>query len=237
MSAQRTGIKISRWRETRTVDHKKNEVLLQNFLYILRMDELFEWIWTRDKNRNKNKKEKKKGRTEKFTFDATRLVTIGQKTIVEVVTAEKTSGKCFLPENCNISSVLSIHIINLLLLNNFYPAISYRRDQKESDELLYTIWSLVMVRNQLVRRKWLTSSAVKDVDSRWPWHDASLSNSRPWSSLKSVLLLLRPGYIYSTRSHFNSLSRRAPKDGLPMHLLSFHSTFLTENTNRSISTF
>ena len=40
-------------------------------------------------------------------------------------------------------------IINLLLLNNFHPVMSYRRVQKESDELLYTIWSLVMVRNQL----------------------------------------------------------------------------------------
>ena len=40
-------------------------------------------------------------------------------------------------------------MINLLLLNNFYPVISYRRVQKESDGLLYTVWSLVMVRNQL----------------------------------------------------------------------------------------
>ena len=37
-------------------------------------------------------------------------------------------------------------IINLLLFNNFYPVISYRRVQKESDKLLYTVWSLVMVR-------------------------------------------------------------------------------------------
>ena len=27
--------------------------------------------------------------------------------------------------------------------------ISHRRDQKESDELLYTVWSLVTVRNRL----------------------------------------------------------------------------------------
>ena len=32
--------------------------------------------------------------------------------------------------------------------NNFCPVISYWV-QKESDELLYTAWSLVMVRNQL----------------------------------------------------------------------------------------
>ena len=40
-------------------------------------------------------------------------------------------------------------IINLLLVNNFYPVTTYRRVQKESDELLYTVWSFVMVRNQL----------------------------------------------------------------------------------------
>ena len=37
-------------------------------------------------------------------------------------------------------------IINLLPFNNFYH---YRQVQKESDELLYTVRSLVMVRNQL----------------------------------------------------------------------------------------
>ena len=43
-------------------------------------------------------------------------------------------------------------MINLLILNNFYPVveISYRRVQKESDELLCTARSLVMVRNQLL---------------------------------------------------------------------------------------
>ena len=41
-------------------------------------------------------------------------------------------------------------IINLLLLsNNFYLAISYRRVRKEIDELLYTVWSLVMVREPI----------------------------------------------------------------------------------------
>ena len=39
-------------------------------------------------------------------------------------------------------------MINLLLLGNFY-AVTYRWIQKESDELLCTTWSLVMVRNQL----------------------------------------------------------------------------------------
>ena len=40
-------------------------------------------------------------------------------------------------------------MMNLLLFNNFYPVITYRRVQKESDELLYTVRSLVMVRSQL----------------------------------------------------------------------------------------
>ena len=39
--------------------------------------------------------------------------------------------------------------MNLSRLNNFYPVMSHRRVQKESDELLYTVWSLVTVRNQL----------------------------------------------------------------------------------------
>ena len=46
-------------------------------------------------------------------------------------------------------------IINLSLLNHFYPVVSYRRvkkkkkkeKEKESDELLYTARSLVTVRN------------------------------------------------------------------------------------------
>ncbi|CAD1479221.1 unnamed protein product, partial [Heterotrigona itama] len=33
-----------------------------------------------------------------------------------------------------------------MMINNFYPTISLRRVRKESDELLHTIWSLVMVR-------------------------------------------------------------------------------------------
>ena len=40
-------------------------------------------------------------------------------------------------------------LINLLLLNNFYPVISYQRVHEESDELFCTVWSLVTVRNQL----------------------------------------------------------------------------------------
>ena len=40
-------------------------------------------------------------------------------------------------------------MISASLLKNFYPVISYRRVQKESDDLLCTVWSLVMVRNQL----------------------------------------------------------------------------------------
>ena len=44
-------------------------------------------------------------------------------------------------------------MINLLLLDNFYPVILKEKPtnwkEKESDELLCTVWSLVMVRNQL----------------------------------------------------------------------------------------
>ena len=40
--------------------------------------------------------------------------------------------------------------MNLLLINDFYPVIMPTRSNgKESDELLYTVRSLVMVRNQL----------------------------------------------------------------------------------------
>ena len=46
-----------------------------------------------------------------------------------------------------LSVIQTKQIINLLLLNN-YPMI-YRRVQTESDELLYTVRSLVTVRNQL----------------------------------------------------------------------------------------
>ena len=72
--------------------------------------------------------------------------------------AGMTHVKNFLSQNCYIFSVSSIfmyitqakQIINLLLLSNFHLVISYRRVQKESNELLYeTVWSLVMVRNQL----------------------------------------------------------------------------------------
>ena len=42
-------------------------------------------------------------------------------------------------------------MISLLLLDNFYPVVSYRPSSKEKeiDESLYTVRSLVMVRNQL----------------------------------------------------------------------------------------
>ena len=61
----------------------------------------------------------------------------------------------FLLQNCNIFSASSIfkvkQIMNLLLLNHFYPAISSPTSlkEKESCELLCTVRSLVTVRNQL----------------------------------------------------------------------------------------
>ena len=75
-------------------------------------------------------------------------------TIFFVLTSCAGNVENILFQNCNIFSVLSVfkynpgkQIINLSLLNNFYPTLSYRRVQKESDELLYTVWSLVMVRS------------------------------------------------------------------------------------------
>ena len=41
-------------------------------------------------------------------------------------------------------------MINLLLVNNCYPVIPV---QKESDELLYTVWSLVTVFNRIFSPK------------------------------------------------------------------------------------
>ena len=51
-----------------------------------------------------------------------------------------------------LSATQAKRIVNLLLLNNFYPVISYGRSSKgkESDELSYTgIRSLVMVRESV----------------------------------------------------------------------------------------
>ena len=48
-------------------------------------------------------------------------------------------------------------MINLLLFNNFYPVI-YRRDQKESDELLCTVRSLVTVREPVASASGLKRS-------------------------------------------------------------------------------
>ena len=53
----------------------------------------------------------------------------------------------FLSFNVYLSITQAKQTINLLLLNNFCPVIY--QVEKESDELMYTVWSLVMVRNQL----------------------------------------------------------------------------------------
>ena len=58
----------------------------------------------------------------------------------------------FLSRIATFFSVLSMFVTQvkqttcLLLLNHFYPVTSYRRVRKESDELLYTVRSLVTVR-------------------------------------------------------------------------------------------
>ena len=51
-------------------------------------------------------------------------------------------------------------MMSLLLLNNFHPVtiVPTSSKGKESDELLYTVWSLVMVRNQFASAKWLIAS-------------------------------------------------------------------------------
>ena len=53
-------------------------------------------------------------------------------------------------------------MIGLLLLNHFYPLISSptRSNEKESDELLYTVRSLVMVRESIASARGLFSSLV-----------------------------------------------------------------------------
>ncbi|KAK9307783.1 hypothetical protein QLX08_002017 [Tetragonisca angustula] len=57
----------------------------------------------------------------------------------------------FVPKLQYFYSLKAKQMINLSLLSNFYSKlmISCRRVRKESDELLYTVWPLVMVRNQL----------------------------------------------------------------------------------------
>ena len=49
-------------------------------------------------------------------------------------------------------------MINLLLFNHFY-----RRVQKESDELLYTVWSLVMVREPYIYNQLPAQEAKSEV--------------------------------------------------------------------------
>ena len=69
------------------------------------------------------------------------------------------TSRIFFFQNCNISSVSSItqakQIINLLLLNNFYPVVSYRRVQKKSDETV--VYGLVTRYGpqSVARGKWL----------------------------------------------------------------------------------
>ena len=68
-------------------------------------------------------------------------------------------------ENGNILSVLSVlrvktkqatQMVNLLNINHFCPAkSSATRSKRECDELSCTVWSLVMVRDQLTSEQWL----------------------------------------------------------------------------------
>ena len=69
----------------------------------------------------------------------------------------------FLFQNCNIFSVSSIFKSNKIgeINNKFITSQSFLsgRVQKECDELLCTVWSLVMVRKPVASAKWLTSCA------------------------------------------------------------------------------
>ena len=74
----------------------------------------------------------------------------------------------FLSQNYSISSVSSTfkynitqakQIINLLLVNNFYSVISYRRVQKESGKLFYIRFGRSLRSAINCQRKWLTSCA------------------------------------------------------------------------------
>ena len=51
--------------------------------------------------------------------------------------------------------------INLLLVSNFYPVISYRRvEKRKRRKLLYTVWSLVMVRGTSCQRNGPNKQAI-----------------------------------------------------------------------------
>ena len=65
--------------------------------------------------------------------------------------------------------------LNLLLLNNFHPVMSHRRAERENDELLYTVWSLVTVRSQLPASKWLNISFNKERKKKAESKDRGIS--------------------------------------------------------------
>ena len=76
------------------------------------------------------------------------------------------TSRMFLSQSCNSFSVLSIfkRQAKQIILS---PAISYRRVQKESDERLCTVWSLVTVRNQLpVASDWKFQEICKNASLR-----------------------------------------------------------------------
>ena len=71
-------------------------------------------------------------------------------------------------------------MINLLVINNFYPVILYRPSlkEKESDELLDTVRSLVMVRNQLSAQvvNWPNLNLTQPKLNLLRWNDVNLPN-------------------------------------------------------------
>ena len=88
------------------------------------------------------------------------------------------TSRIFCFQNCSISSVLSIFKYNpgktndkfvKLLFNNFYLVITYRRVlKKKATNYLYTVWSLVMVRNISCRRRW-SKYRFYPLESRRKW--------------------------------------------------------------------
>ena len=82
-------------------------------------------------------------------------------TVVPVNLLPRTS-RIFFSQNCNIFSVLGItqakQMINLSLLDNFYPVTSYRRVRKKKKEtkLLYTVLVTRYGPQSVAQRKGLT---------------------------------------------------------------------------------
>ena len=120
------------------------------------------------------------------------------------------ASRNFLSQNCNIPSVLSIfrsitrakQIINLLLVNNFYRVISYRRVQSESDELLFghSLWSAINCQGKW-SRTWEIFQILSDTYGPFDYVLRGVHFGRPsWnSSLRLSIHLVN--HLVDTRVH------------------------------------